>query len=233
IALGGDGTISEVANGLIGTGVPLAVLPGGTGNAVALELGIPGRLRQAVEVICDPASTLRPLDLGRVGDQYFVLRASIGMQAKLAEQATREMKSRYGNLAYLFSALSTLTDRQTATYTLTIDGEQVTSEGFTCLINNCGSIGGLNVSLNADIDPSDGLLDVFVLKEYTDPLLSIAADAFPQAELNKMLQYWQGREIEVMASEPQAVRLDGELYGETPLTVAVEPGAIQVLVPGK
>jgi diacylglycerol kinase family enzyme len=87
VSYGGDGTLMEVANGVMGTGVPIAVLPGGTGNAVAIDLKIPLDLRAAADLIVE-SKARRKFDIGRIGDKYFVLRVYVGIREETV--ATRE-----------------------------------------------------------------------------------------------------------------------------------------------
>ena len=229
-AYGGDGTVMEVANGLIGTDIPLAILPGGTGNALAVELGIPLDLTAAVELICNEDALLRPIDIGQSGDQYFMLRASIGLQAALAEKASREMKERFGFLAYILSGLDVIRQPQRATFTLTIDGEEQTAEGITCLVANSAGVGAIKLRLSATTLLDDGLLDVFVLDEGLDSALSMAASILEWEGSAVALRHWQGRAIKVEADPALAVRLDGESYGETPFSAEILPGALRVVV---
>ena len=85
-AYGGDGTVAEVASGLAGTGVPMAILPGGTANVMSVELGIPTDLAAACRVACDPNHTIRAVDMGLVNDHHFILRVGIGFEAAMVEQ---------------------------------------------------------------------------------------------------------------------------------------------------
>src|SRR5690606_7132602 len=100
---GGDGTISEVTRGLINTGVPLAVLPGGTANALAMGLGVPFNLPGAIDAIFN--SRVEAMDLGEANGRTFVLRADMGLSTKMAQQASRELKDRFGVVAYAISGL--------------------------------------------------------------------------------------------------------------------------------
>jgi len=84
-ACGGDGTLMEVAGGMIGSPVPLAFLPGGTGNVMAAELNIPRRLDLAAELIFNPETVARPIDIGAIGNGHFIMRASVGFEANVVE----------------------------------------------------------------------------------------------------------------------------------------------------
>jgi len=108
VAYGGDGTVMEVASGLIGTQTPLAIFPGGTANVMSVELGIPGDLAQAAALISGSDHEIRPVDMGQISDQNFILRAGIGFEADLVQGARRDLKDRIGNLAYVISALQAL-----------------------------------------------------------------------------------------------------------------------------
>ena len=100
---GGDGTQHEVANGIMGTGVPMGVLPGGTGNGFANELGTPTSLRPAVELLCT-SHNQRYIDIAQTEDGYFVQRLFTGIEPE--EQTSREDKNKYGTLAYLCVTLT-------------------------------------------------------------------------------------------------------------------------------
>ena len=228
VGYGGDGTQMEVANGLIGSGVPLGILPGGTGNAMAFELNIPRDLRQAAELICTSDKT-RPVDLARANDEYFMLRLYAGVEEE--QKTSREMKDKYGVLAYPMSVIGMLRDLNRAHYRLIVDGNLVEEDGVVCFVLNAGSLGGIALSYDAQVDVSDGLLDVFMLN--TD-LASLAAATGRFLNLpteNARWHYWRGQEIVMEADPPQTIWLDGELLGPTPVTITAVPAAIHVVVP--
>ncbi|MDZ4179989.1 MAG: diacylglycerol kinase family protein, partial [Coriobacteriia bacterium] len=105
---GGDGTVSEVAAALSESNTPMGILPGGTGNALADDLGIPDDLKASAALIASQAYELRSVDVGRMGDKLFVLRVTMGFETSVVEGATRELKDKYGWLAYAFSGLKAL-----------------------------------------------------------------------------------------------------------------------------
>jgi len=227
---GGDGTQMEVLNGVIGSDTPMAILPGGTGNAMAFELKIPRGLKEAAELMCQ-SSQLRGVDIGRIEDQYFFLRAYTGLGDELGP--SREMKDRYGLLAYPAAALTELPHLQADLYHLTIDGEEIEVEGLSCFVANVGTLGGVNLPSPPVIDASDGMLDIFVAGKSRRPLRTFGTyvlNVGDKAEAG--IQHWKGREIKVRADPPQEVAVDGEpATFQTPVEIAVVPQAVQVVVP--
>ena len=231
-AYGGDGTLMEVVNGMVGSETPLAFLPGGTGNVMASELHIPRRLDRAAELIFQPDAAIRRLDVGVIDAHHFVMRASVGFEAKVIEKTSREMKDRFGLLAYGISILQALGEPLTAKYRLTLDGNVVQTEGASLLIANAGSIGRLNLTLAQTIEPDDGLLDVMLIGNDPNSVLSMAASVIQLDGLTASLQHWQARNVIVEARPPQYVQVDGDLLGKTPIEAHVLPEAVHVIVPG-
>lgn len=237
VSYGGDGTVTEVVNGLTDSDIPLGILHGGTGNAMAYKLGIPADLTEAAELIVGEHQ-LKSVDLGKVfcGNNpdvtgHFILRSSIGLQNVLLDKATQELKGQFGNLAYVMAGLQSLAESKPMTYKITVDGEEVTGEGLSCMVTNAATVGGRNsFDFAPGVDPGDGLLDVFVLDSRFESLISMLGSNIGK-DLDQFPQHWRGKEIILEADPPQKVTLDGEEFGETPITATVIPGTIQVIVP--
>ncbi len=225
LGYGGDGTQMEVVNGLMGTDVPLAILPGGTGNAMAFELGIPRDLREAAQLVCQSRKT-SGLDLARVRDRVFMLRAYTGPRSEQA--ASREEKDRFGLLAYPLAALRILTSLQPTRYRLVVDNQEWVEEGLMCFVFNAGSAGGIPAGLRS-VSAQDGRLDVFVLDRETPLTQAVAQSLLDQPP--PQLNHRQGRVITIEAEPPQPLWLDGEASGSTPCTIEALPAAIQVVTP--
>jgi YegS/Rv2252/BmrU family lipid kinase len=232
IALGGDGTICDVANGLVGRETPLAILAGGTGNAVAAELRVPHQLERALEQICTGQGQIQQVDMGKVGETYFLLRADTGLSTVVMQETSREMKERLGVLAYLASFARTFTEppRQTP-YRLLIDGQVVESRGAACIISNMGSVGTLGLTLGKRIRFDDGLLDVHVLRNDFVAVLAAAASMIDLTNFDEVFQHWRGREITIQAPEGQTVQCDAEPCTHTPVTITMVPQALAVFIP--
>ena len=234
VAYGGDGTVMEVANGLVGTEVALGVVPGGTGNVLSIELDIPQSSEQAAELLVSADARIRKVDVGKAGERSFLLRAYVGFDAERIQLTTREMRDRYGKMAYLIAALKAIPESKAICYGLTLDDKEVECEGFTCIVQNAGNMGVRGLSLVPSVSVSDGLLDVIVIHGL-DPLsLASALGSIADTPLDPdRFHHWQAREITIATDPPQAIIGDGEAWGETPITLKVLPDAVRVVVPGQ
>ena len=228
---GGDGSVMEAAAGLIGSEVPLAILPGGTNNVMSVELGVPKALADAAALIGGAAARIRLVDMGRLNDHLFILRVGIGYEAVINETADREMKDRFGGFAYSLAGLKALKDPPIARYKLTLDGRVEELEGLWVMVANSASLGAPNLNLVYDIDVGDGLLDVIVVRQKDlDSLLSVVSSVADVKQIGKPLPHWQVREVLVEADPPMAVTGDGEIWDPTPLSVSVVPQAVRIVV---
>ena len=239
-AYGGDGTISAVAEALVGTDVPLAILPGGTGNVIAQDLGIPLELEEAAALACDEGAPRAKMDTIQQGQHSRLLRIGVGADALVIRRAEREAKDRLGWLAYLMGALEQLREPPVAHYTVTIDGQRLEALGVTCVVANIGRLGRGGVSLSSGIDPFDGLLDVlFVRDNNLEAWTSIGAGLIGVENVVQSVQdvgdaafaHLQGRCVEVETSPRQPMHADGELIPEESLSVRVQPKSLRVVLP--
>lgn len=224
---GGDGTQHEIANGLMGTDTMMGVLPGGTGNGFANELGIPTTLQPALELLCSSYNK-RKIDIARAGDGYFIQRLFTGIEPE--EQTSREEKDKYGTFAYLIRDINRLKTLQDIAYKLTIDGEAIEVMGYKCYVVNSATAGtGLSISTQFSVD--DGMLDVFMLSRDTKSA-GAALERFFNLKTNTAgMYYWRGQEISIETEVDQPVWTDGEYTGRTPVTMKVLPGGLTVAVP--
>jgi diacylglycerol kinase (ATP) len=230
-AYGGDGTQMEIANGLLGTGMPQAILPGGTGNAMAHDLGISLNLREAAELIVTSPKR-RAVDLAKIGDTVFMLRAYAGLSADQA--ASREEKDKYGQLAYVQAGLKFIKDVPAAQYKATVDGEVIDGEALICFILNAGSIGavmGMEIPKVGDVSINDGYLDLYAVTKGVQPLRAVSKYIFHHKGSDAGVYHWRGKEITLKADPVQDVWIDGEFGGKTPFTVSAMPQALEIVVP--
>lgn len=164
IAIGGDGTVRACAQGMIETEIPLAVVPAGTGNLIASNLGLPMNVEDAIDVAIDGRRRL--IDTGSVEDETFVVMAGAGLDAIIMDRTASEAKERFGSLAYVLEAARNL-DHPSVQATVNVDGSpQAYGAWALLLVGNLGKLqGGVEVFPEASFD--DGTLQI----------LGIAADS--------------------------------------------------------
>jgi YegS/Rv2252/BmrU family lipid kinase len=229
-AYGGDGTVMEVAQAVQDGDIPMAILPGGTANLMSVELGIPKDLTQAAQIIVDPGSVVRYVDMGQVGNQRFMLRVGIGFAGEKVKIADRELKDKWGILAYSIAGLKALKTTPVAQYHITVDGAEYETDGKTCLIDNAGNMGTQRVTAAKSISVSDGLLDVIVVRDASVGSWIAVGDQILGRKSNpEDVKHWQGREIKIECDPPQTVQGDGEIWDPTPVSAKVLPGVLPVL----
>jgi YegS/Rv2252/BmrU family lipid kinase len=233
---GGDGTLMEAISGLIGSEIPLVILPGGSANVMAAELGIPDDLKEACELLSHGPLETKTIDVGQFDKRYFIVRISIGFEADVVKGADRETKNKIGIFAYFLSAAAALKKTKKVVYHLKIDGQDHEARGLACIITNTGNLGFSKISLDKHIDVSDGLLDVIVVRKVNLSLFKLMVVTFLKRQRPdnlELVEHWQGKDISVSSTPKQAVQCDGEVLEKMPLHIKVIPGAIKVLVPKK
>ena len=230
LASGGDGTVTACAEGVAGSGVPLAVLPAGTGNLLARNLGLPLAQDQALAVALDGQD--RRLDVGSANGRPFVAMAGIGFDAMLLDSTGEPLKKKLGWVAYALSALRHLRARPVRA-TLRADGGRVLRRRASgIIIGNVGALQG-GVTLLPGAEPDDGLLDLMVLTARGwSGWLALTADVMLRRDRTGRVARTVFRELRVQLDRPQLWELDGEVMGTTrELVVAVRPGRLLVRVP--
>jgi YegS/Rv2252/BmrU family lipid kinase len=230
IVAGGDGSVTEAAHALVGTETSLAVVPGGTGNLFALNLGIPTDPEDAMRLALN--GEVRRLDAGRANGAVFLVAAGMGLDARTMRDADRALKDRYGKLAYVIATVRNL-GRHHIPFTITIDGRPMRRSGQSVLVANLGRITA-GLELVPDSDPDDGLLDVAILRtrRLRDLVLLALRALLGLARSDDLLEVHHGRHIVVETAKPQPVQIDGDEIGATTrLEVTVEPSGLNLVCP--
>jgi YegS/Rv2252/BmrU family lipid kinase len=233
VAAGGDGTVSGLVDGLVHTGIPLGILPVGTVNALARELGIPLDLDRAVSLLAGE-HTLASMDVGRVNDRTFVLNASVGVSVSTMQSTKAQDKRRLGVLAYILSAIKTLIGAQPHRFEIQIDGRVEHCRASEVVVANGSSIGSPLLRWGPDICPDDGELDLCIVRAWSLPdYLVLAWKLLWGSERRdtrvRCVQVRHSARID--AKGKMLVQADGDVVSETPMRVSVLPRAVQVIVP--
>lgn len=235
IASGGDGTVSAVASMVMQTDIPLGVIPRGTANAFAVALGIPINIRDACETIL--AGNTQVIDVARCNGKTAILLAGIGFEAEFVEKASREMKNRFGPLAYILAGVQQFGEAKNFEATIEIDEKvsEVTTSAIT--IANAAPPTSVLAQGFGHVLYDDGLLDVTIAAAESrlqsfNMLTSLFASALVNAPTNRDdILRLRASHIKVTTEPPQKVVLDGEIIGTTPVEIECLPAALTVLAP--
>ncbi len=229
VAAGGDGTVNEVVNGLAGSDVNFGILPVGTMNVFATELGIPqNNLQKAWEVI--EAGHVREVDLPRANDEYFVQLGGIGLDAEVVGRTTPEFKKALGPMSYLITLAQVAAGTPPMVTIEPNDGPK--REGRFVLVGNGRLYGGPFV-LFKDAKLDDGLLDVLVFKNQThwDIIRYVQAIAFGSHPDLHDVEYFQTSGLRLSSTAEVPVEIDGELSGSLPYEFGFSSRKLRVLAP--
>ncbi len=234
VAAGGDGTVSGVANSLVGSEVPLGIVPLGTANVLARELEIPLELEAACALLAD-RHDITVIDAMRVRDQHYFTHVGIGFDAMMIRDTGRDAKKRWGRIAYLWTAFVHLLGLQRRSVRIDVDGVAGRHRRASqVLIANCGTLGQPPFRWGPDILVNDGELAICVIRARSliDFLVLAWHFTFQQHKRDPRVHYLSARRsIVVHARHSLPVQADGELIGETPVELTVVPHAVQVVVP--
>ncbi|MGF9755629.1 diacylglycerol kinase [Microvirga sp. 0TCS3.31] len=227
VLCGGDGLVHLGVQAVAGTGVPLGLIPSGTGNDFARYLDLPRTdpLAAADRVI---GSRRRTIDLARSGDRWFVTVLAAGFDAIVNERANAMTWPR-GQMRYNLATLAELRTFRPIPYVLELDGETVEHEAMLVAVGNGPSFGGgLRITEGALLD--DGLLDVVVITRMSKPKLVRSYPRLFTGRIDGVAEYVHRRVRSVTVAAPGIVSYaDGERFGPLPLTVECVPGALHVI----
>ena len=233
VVAGGDGTVHEALQGLAGQRrTALAVLPGGTVNVWATELGVTGHQAAIAREIA--RGRRQAVDLGRVNDRYFLMMASAGFDAAANAEVAgslRRLKRWAGIVPYAISALATALRFRGQAVVLNIDGETIASRLLMVVAGNTRLYGGIaEITYQARAD--DGLLDVCVLtgRGPLDLARRLWSVLRRRQYADPAIVYRKARRVVLDPVLPLRVQADGEDIGLTPATFSVVPGALEVIV---
>ncbi|HEX4629152.1 MAG TPA: diacylglycerol kinase family protein, partial [Gemmatimonadales bacterium] len=241
VCYGGDGTAMEIAAGAMASGLPLGLVPGGTGNLLAGNLRLPRGPAAAARVIL--AGRTATIDLGAVeradGTHYFAVCGGTGFDARLMARTRSDEKQRWKMAAYVMRAFANLPDVTSPLHRVTVDGVAHDLPAAMVLVANCGELVPPFLRLRDNVAPDDGWLDVMVLR--AEGVLE-SLGAFVEmmwrprngggGRGSRRLWFGRGRtvRVEVLEGPPQPMQLDGELWGHAPFEARLVPAALSVIV---
>jgi diacylglycerol kinase (ATP) len=233
VAAGGDGTVAGVAQAAGEVGVPLLIAPMGTANMLATQLGIPGDLDRAIRLLVED-SVVRRIDGMEIGGRLHFLSAGVGVSAKTIRDLSETGKRLFGLSAYVWTGIASSFTFRPTLCTISIDGRRSRLRVLDISVINAGFRSDPPVPGFPDIRADDGRLDVLVVwaPRATEYLRHLEHALFRWHRVRPNIR-WRtaAREVSIVSSEPLLVQADGDLIGETPVTIRLVQKAVGVVVP--
>lgn len=231
--MGGDGTINEVINGLLPTNIPITIIPSGVANVFANEVGIPINPLKACEAIYK--GSLYEVDLGKINDSYFLSLASIGFDSHVLKDTPSSLKRKYGKLAYIYTGLKTVFSYEPSPIYVKFEDEDNSKKKkcYFMVVGNVSIYGTPYVKMTPKASVNDGLLDVCLFKKenfinyfryFLGAIFRIHTQ-FPDVE------YFQTEKLYVESEKPLLVEVDGDVWGELPITFSILNKGLKILLP--
>jgi diacylglycerol kinase (ATP) len=232
-AYGGDGTIAEALRGLAYSATPLLILPGGTANVLARDLGLPLSSEEIIQAYLAEQLVVKSIDLGFLNRQPFVLGLSCGLVANLADGVSRELKDQWGILAYVLGPLGQLQQETLTTYRLKLDGQTYEEEAVSLIVANTGQLGLTGMSFAPNIKIDDGKLDLLLLRSAgVKTMFEWAKAAATQERPDGALVHYTAKRIEIEQPQSAAGMIDDETQSlPAHMTIEVAPAAVRVWAP--
>jgi len=236
IAAGGDGTVRIVADGLAGTGIPMGLIPAGTGNLLARNLDLPLDEGTAIETAF--ARHTRQIDLVKItvddrDVEHFAVMAGIGVDAMIMDETDDKLKDKIGSVAYFAAARKAL-KRLPVRCTVQLDDHRpVKRRSMQCIIGNVSDLRG-NITLIPGAKPDDGLLDLYVASPHNvRHWLKLALRLVTRrAKKDDQVDQHSGKVVTIKVEGAENFQLDGDVAGEcTVLTAEIQPGALTICTP--
>lgn len=227
--LGGDGTLREIAVALVGKEVPLAILPGGTTNVLALALGVPAHPVRAAALY--DATELRALDVGTAAGIPFLMMVTVGIDSEMLRRASQRAKNRFGRLAVAAQALTAMREYRSPVHTL-VAGERRAAGSFLA-ISNIRYYGG-PFEITPRADPLDGLLDFAVFSGSGRlAMLELALDVLTGTHLSRGdFVTWRGQSARIEGEGEVWLQIDGDpMRLALPIEIGLAPGRLSILLP--
>lgn len=228
VAVGGDGTVCEVANGLIGSDVNMGIIPAGTGNDFIRTLRIPQDPRKALDVLEKGFPDY--IDLGRYEGGFFINVAGIGLDAEVARYSNEDVKYLKGAPAYVFALMRTLFKFSPRNAVIEIDDKKLYCRLWLVTVANAKYYGGgMKICPDAEVD--DGFLDICMVKEMSRlEILKFLPRVFAGGHrTHPAFEVIRGKKISIDFEVPTAVHADGDHIGYTPVKFEIVPKALKVI----
>ena len=231
IAAGGDGTISLVCNALVGTSLPLGILPLGTGNLLAKELKIPINLQKALETITLDNPQIMKLDTFHLDGNHYVLNLSVGVSPKVMALTPPEEKQRLGVIAYVIHIFQQLLGLELHRFEIEYDHNRISTLASEILITNSRTLGFEILKWSNVISLDDGKLDLFIIRaKNLFDILGFLFSILRKKETGPVIRFLQFEEYcRINSRSVMRTQADGDIVGQTPVEVHINPHSLNII----
>jgi diacylglycerol kinase (ATP) len=231
LAVGGDGTVSDVVTGAIGTGLAIGIVPTGSTNMIARELGIPTDVSKAAAIALGDGRVVE-IDVAKAGDTTFMHMAGAGFDAAIMSDTPSRWKRRVGWLAYLPAAARHL-NAPRFTAMLTIDGAQSETTARLVLCAMGASIVHPRFRVGVGIDRTDGIIDILVFDppDFAGTLSCLGWIVIGHPGRSRWLNQQHGRKVMLDADQQVPFEVDGDFVGYVPVEITMLEDHARVIVP--
>jgi diacylglycerol kinase (ATP) len=231
IAVGGDGTVSQVAAAILDRKIPLGIVPGGSTNMIAKTSFIPSKPQRAIELIFGP-HCFDVIDVGRSDGRLLVHMGGVGLDARIFEMARSALKRRLGWLAYAPPALGALA-RSGTRMTVTVDNQELSFCSRLVLVANSAQLVTPDFRIIHGVERHDGVFDViaFTADNWSAIFRSVTGLLRGRLDQAGYAVVLRGKSIRIQSDPPVSSEIDGEIVGLTPIQFDVIPSALKLIVP--
>ncbi len=230
IAVGGDGMVALLASCLQDWKKPIIIIPAGTSNTMANILGIPLDAKLAVQQLIHFGKT-KTIDALQIEDRLFFMNVSTGFSSSVVNELDSTKKSLLGIFAYIFAGLLRLPKTTQHTFSVEIDGRRQQVKAAELFVVNSGVLGRSQYTVS-DSKIDDGVLEVGIVRDASiRGIVDVVLDILVRKRKKGFQLIGQGKHITVLTEKPLKVQADGDIIGETPLTIEVVPRAATFVIP--
>lgn len=229
IAVGGDGTVNEIATGLVGTNTTLGIIPTGSGNGLSRHLKIPMNLRRAIAVI--NRGKIMKMDTATINELVFVNVAGVGFDASVAKKFAKSGKRGFAN--YLKITTNSYKDYRPRKYTLVIDGVTIKRRALLVSFANSSQFGN-NTSIDSGASVDDGFIDVCIVGKipYWKTIFLAPLLFMKKFDQTRYVEIIRAREVKVKRKKGKGIHLDGDpMQIRKNFTMKINPLSLNVLIP--
>lgn len=229
VAVGGDGSVNDVVNGLLGTDTALAIIPKGSGNGMARTMGIPLKEEQAIKVI--NKGNITHMDIGYANGQPFISNAGVAFDALISRKFAKSVRRGFAMYSWLVTKYMWL--YKAWKWNIMVDGKEVNTKAFIITVAN-GRQFGYNFQIAPDANWTDGLFDVVIVKDFPRILGGLITIRAMTGTITKSpyVKHYRAKEVVISHPELRLMQTDGDAHAcENSITFTIKKGLQKVITP--